>query len=117
MGRRGYIFLGLILFAVAAGVLGYRLMHEGDALARYSWIVGEENAAPEQERSASRPQASPGADSLAQARRVEGGGTRQEKLNNMKLLELGLDIANVLVGLIGIVLAISGMRMRREARS
>lgn len=115
MGRLGYIFLGLVLFAVAAGVLGYRLMHESDALARYSWIVGEENAAPVQERSASRPQASPGTDSFAQARRVEDG--RREKLNNMKLLELGLDIANVLVGLIGIVLAISGMRMRREARS
>lgn len=128
MGRFISVLLGLSLLAGAVGVFGYRLSNDPGALERYSWIAGENTAEQrEQDGPAAGPQsmrrqdndsmmapnAAPG-DDAAQSRRRPDGRSRKEQLDNMKMLELGLDFANVLVGLIGIYLAFGGMRSRRR---
>ena len=109
MRRLGYILLGVVLLAGAAGVLGYRLQNEPSLTARYSWLAGEENTA--------RPTA-PATESFSASRREDGREFRRsprDEGSSMKLVELGLDVANVVVGLVGIWLTLSGMSMRRRA--
>ena len=112
MRRLTYLIVGVVLLAAAAGVLGYRLMNEPAWQERYAWLLERESAAE-----AVRPQGGDNAQVRSMARRGEDRQSAREQLNNMKLLQLGLDIANVLVGIIGIYLTLSGMRMRREARA
>lgn len=118
MRRIAYVFVGVVLFAAAAGVLGYRLVNEPAFLERYSWLAGEENAAqPQPAPEAMRPQGGDERSMQTQARRGDDRRSPREQLNNMKFFELGLDIANVLVGVIGIYLTLSGIRMRRQLRA
>lgn len=112
MRKFAYVFVGVVLFAAAAGVLGYRLMNEPAWQERYAWLMGQDPAAE-----TIRPQGGDNAEVRGLARRGEDRQSAREQLNNMKLLQLGLDIANVLVGIVGIYLTLSGMRMRREARA
>lgn len=116
MRRFAYVFVGLILFAAAAGVLGYRLMNEPAWQERYAWLMGKENAASPQDPAAEamRPQGGDDAQMRSLARR---GEDRRSARDQFKLLQLGLDIANVLVGVVGIYLTLNGMRMRRQARA
>src|SRR5690606_28839077 len=110
----------------AVGVFGYRLSHDPGGLDRYSWIAGENRTGQQrsegldapgpqtmQRRGGDRemtPYAAPG----SEARRRPDGRSRHEQPDTMKMVELGLDIANVFVGLIGIYLAFGGMRSRRQ---
>lgn len=119
MRRIAYVFVGIVLFAAAAGVLGYRLVNEPAFLERYSWVIGEENAASPQQHApeAMSPQGGDRPSMQTQARRGDDRRSPREQLNNMKFFELGLDVANVLVGVIGIYLTLSGIRMRRQVRA
>lgn len=126
MGRFISVLLGLALLAGAVGVFGYRLSHDPDALHRYSWIAGENRTELQRQedldatgpqtmrRQGSDRELSPSARPGTEARRRPDGLPRNEQPDTMKMFELGLDFANVLVGLIGIYLAIGGMRSRRQ---
>lgn len=126
MGRFISVLLGLVLIAGAVGVFGYRLSHDPGGLDRYSWIAGEDRAGQQrpEDLDATGPQAmqrrdgdrdmAPYAAPGSEARRRPDGRPRNEQPDTMKMVELGLDIANVFVGLIGIYLAVGGMRSRRQ---
>lgn len=127
MGRFMSVLLGLALLAGAVGVFSYRLSHDPGALGRYSWIAGKNRADQQTPESleATRPQAmqrnggdreinpyaGPG---RSEARRRPDGRSRNDEPDTMKMFELGLDIANILVGLIGIYLTVGGMRARHQ---
>ena len=89
MRKLGYIVLGLALLVGALSFAGYR------------HITPQHTAAPS--ASASRSvQSSP-------------SSGRSTSLSGVQLFEMGLNVANVVVGLLGIWLTIRGVRAERRA--
>lgn len=104
--RKLTVVLGLLLLVGAAGTFGYRWLHEPSRYARnHTYSPG-----------ASRGYGEPRWGS----RERDGGGWRQNGggrgLSGLRLFEIVIDLLNVVVGGIGIWLAIVGMRMQRAAQ-
>lgn len=103
--RKVAVLLGLLLLAGATGMFGYRWLYEPARSARFqqhgSWS----------QRGVSEPRSG--------TRERDGGGWRQssrgQALSGVQLFELVIDLLNVVVGAVGIWLAIIGMRMQRAA--
>lgn len=103
--RRLTVLLGLFLLIGAAGIFSYRWVHEPARYARYnsgpstSWRgVSEQRTGGHETRSS--PSAS---------RSGRGG------LSGLRLFEIVVDLLNVIVGIVGIWLAVIGVRMQRAA--
>jgi hypothetical protein len=102
--RKVAVLLGLLLLAGAAGMFGYRWLYEPARSARL------QQHAPWSQRGLSELRSGP---------RERDGGWRQssrgQALSGVQLFELVIDLLNVVVGAVGIWLAIIGMRMQRAA--
>lgn len=117
MGRTALFLVGLLMLAVAAGAMWYRISEDPNAARRYDWAleqigVREKSAAPvegAQDRSAER--------SLRSTDRPAELAEREDTQQYTEMLKLGLDVANLLIGLIGIYLAVSGMRGRGTSQN
>ncbi len=117
MSKSGMIIVGLLLFAAAIGALGYRIMSDPEQTAAYRSIFqrapsGSGSSAPSQDLSRDR-RAAP--DETRATRRSTRKAQRRARNRNLKFFELIIDILNVVVGLIGIGLAIWGMRARARS--
>ena len=93
------VLLGLIMFAGAATVFAYRWVGT-------SWVASR-SASPQPGARSAAPQAAPD-------RRVTRDRNSGQAFATFEIL---LNIANLLVGVVGIWLAISGMRMQRVQAS
>lgn len=116
MRKVWYILLGLVLVGVGAGALYYRYMQNPEILSRYESIITGEKEAEPPPPPAKKRSASPADDQLE--RYAPGGGEPSayglpDRSHGFSAFEVILDVLNVLVGLIGIVLTFTGMRMRR----
>ena len=106
-----YVVFGLLIFAGAAGLLYSRQMQLTSD--------GPAAVAPSDEKSATRSIRPNAADRQAlQQRRFERGVRQYRKPDgSWNTVQAVIDVLNVVVGMIGIGLALSGMRMRRDAGS
>lgn len=103
--RKLIVVLGLLLLAGAAGTFGYRWLYEPARHARY------QSHSPGASRGYSEPRAMP--------RERDGGWRRQDGgrgLGGLRLFEIVVDLLNVVIGAVGIWLAVIGMRMQRAAQ-
>ena len=102
--RRLTVVLGLVLLLGAAGMLSYRWFHEPARHARY-------NPGPSGSwRGVFEPRA--GRDSRSEP---SAGRPGREDLSGLRLFEIVIDLLNVVVGIVGIWLAVVGVRMQRTA--
>jgi len=104
-----YVLFGLLIFAGAAGLLYNRQMQlaaDGPAV-----------ATPSDDRSTTRSIRPNAQDRQAvQQRRFERGVRQYRKPDgSWHTFQAVIDVLNVVVGVIGVALALFGMRMRREA--
>lgn len=109
MRKLMYVLFGLLIFAGSAGLLFSRQMQLTD--------VGPAAVAPSDAKSATRSIRPNTLDRQAiQQRRFERGIRQYRKPDGgWNTIQAVIDVLNVVVGVIGIGLALSGMRMRREA--
>lgn len=117
MSKTFLFVIGLLVFVVAAGGMWYRLADDPNAGRRYDWAL--EQIGVRKNSAAPSDAEAPGgrSRSLSQDTQTDRPSrTRVQQQNGLELFKLGLDLANVLVGLIGLYLAMSGMRMRRESQ-
>jgi NhaP-type Na+/H+ or K+/H+ antiporter len=109
-----YVVIGILLFGGAAGWLYVRqmspLQDDAPAMSR--------QAAPDApSASRSKPEAKDATRSLKAQRRIDRGLDQYRRPDGTwNTVSAVVDILNVVVGIIGIGLALSGMRARREAR-
>jgi hypothetical protein len=100
--RKLTVVLGLLLLVGAAGTFGYRWLDARGGYSRY------------QHPSAGVPRSSSGE---RRATPREGGGWRRNGdsrgLSGLQFLEIVIDLLNVVVGGVGIWLAVMGMRTQR----
>lgn len=118
-----YVLIGVLLFGGAVGFMGYRVAKEPDLIAKYEWMLDENAAKPDAVEKLELPRtrsATPSPDAagdgpyeLQTERRAEDRQRPSADVNNVKLFEYALDVGNILVGLIGIYLALTNMRGRR----
>jgi hypothetical protein len=108
MRNLAYILLGLLLVAGAGGVLMKRQLRLADddrsaaAPAAATRSIARESGGDK--AVAARPQ-----------RRIDRGIEQyRTPQGGWKLFEAVIDVLNVVVGIVGIGLAVSGMRMRRD---
>lgn len=111
MRKTLFIILGLLLVLGAAGAFAYRTMQP----AADQWAVrGIERSVPE--AAGDRPRANAPRDGQPEAFRNKGGeGRSGGRGGNWRLVEIALDALNILVGVVGIWLAVMGGRMQRQA--
>ncbi|MEO1207661.1 MAG: hypothetical protein AAFV45_15140 [Pseudomonadota bacterium] len=120
MAKAFWIFLGLLLIAGAIGAMGYRLTQSPDLLSKYERMIETQTepapttSAPKTRSATPQEVAPQGADGIQSDAPV---ASTEKRVDNFKMLEIALDVGNILVGLIGIYLAVSGMRMRRESQT
>ena len=117
MRKLFYVLLGLLIFAGAAGLLINRQLQVADDVA----VSAPDNPPPNpRSRSFSKDgagtaerDAQPG----ARAERRFDRGLRQYRTpaGGWNTFQAVLDVLNVVVGIVGIGLAFSGVRMRRDA--
>jgi hypothetical protein len=99
-----YVLLGLALLGGAAGAFGMRYL---------DWQPG---AMLQSERGAGGPRAFGRERGGGEARRWEGDrGHGQSRGGGWLTFATILDVLNVIVGVVGIVLTVSGLRMQRNA--
>ena len=118
MAKRTLIFLGLLLFVVVVGALGYRVYSDPNRADSYRSIFqGETSSADPDARRAPAPSSERYVDANdAQAQsKNDRRAARNERIAGIKLFEPNVDVLNILVGVIGIGLAIWGSRMRSAA--
>ena len=99
MRKFGLLALGLVLLGAALGTFGYRWIYEPQRAAR---VVQQ---APQG--------AARGLQGPADARQRPQGGAQkqtQTQVSGFQVFEIALNVANVLVGLIGIWLAVRSVR-------
>jgi hypothetical protein len=113
MRKLMYVVFGLMIFAGAAGLLFSRQMREAD--------TAPASAGPAQrEGVATRGLKPSGGDRIAVqrgTRRIDRGINQYRSPDgSWQMFEAAIDVLNVIVGIVGIGLALSGMRDRREAR-
>ena len=121
MSKTFLFLIGILVFAVAAGGMWYRIAGDPGAGQRYDWAleqigVRQQTAAPIDAEDA-RDRTSAASPKTANAERSAKRQERRQEREQTELFKLGLDLANLLVGLIGIYLAVSSMRGRSESRS
>ncbi|MEO1281073.1 MAG: hypothetical protein AAFV69_04985 [Pseudomonadota bacterium] len=119
MAKAFWIFLGLLLIAGAVGALGYRFQQEPDLLSKYERMIEPEVTqapAPTAPQTRSATPQDVGPEGAIEPRSEAPVAAAKKRVDNVKLLEIVLDVGNILVGLIGIYLAVSGMRMRRQSQ-
>ena len=111
MRRYGLIFFGILLFTAGLGVLAWRVQTNPGLLERYERaLTGQGEKVAPHELSTEAP--SDGRSGTFGSQELE-----DDRVGALKLNELFIDLANVLIGLIGIGLAVSGMRARGRAPS
>lgn len=106
MSKVVIVLLGLALMAGAAGVAGYRYLVRTDQTSTVRPGVSQNatrgparESSPGRQPDGARPPIRPG----------------REQFSGYSVLELALDLINAIVGLVGIFVAILGMRMSRAA--
>ncbi len=98
MRKFGYIVLGLALLVGALSVAGYRHLLPQSASFSKSAPVGANRSV------SAPPAASP-----------RGSKTDNQSLSGVQIFEMGLNVANVVVGLLGIWMTMRGFRAERRA--
>lgn len=101
--RKFMLLLGLVLVLGAGGLLSYRWFPEPERHARYS--PGPSGSWRGEQRSGLDSRSEP-----SSGRTARGGG-----LSSLRLFEIVIDLLNVVVGVVGIWLAVVGARMQRAA--
>ena len=111
MRKFALILIGIVLIAACVGYVGWRIHDDPNLLERYerSFSGAVEN------QSDGSVDAGPDTNNEDGAARAARSAEQKAPRNALKLFEIVLDFANVIVGLIGIWLAVSGMRMRARA--
>ncbi|MEQ8825315.1 MAG: hypothetical protein RIC14_13175 [Filomicrobium sp.] len=119
MNKSVVFLIGLLVFAAAAAGLYYRLSNDPNTVSRYNWAleqVGIPNAFGPAPTDSEQTELAPESRSLQKREdRAERRRDRAEYRDRLELFKLGLDLANVLVGLIGIYLALTSMSARRHS--
>ena len=117
MSRFTLFFLGVLICVGAFGGLYYRVSNDPGVERRANWALeqigvrrGTDGLSQDDE--ASPRSGSTSRRSLSERREVRRHGRQQGE--QLKLFKLGLDLANIVIGLIGIYLAASSMRSRRD---
>lgn len=100
--RYVYLLIGLLMVAGAVGFMFYRMDQEPDLVSKYERMIQGESTVKtsEVERRTRSPSAS------------RGGGDSE----SVEMFQMALDVGNLVVGLIGIFLAVSSMRGRRQTQ-
>lgn len=106
MSKVVIVLLGLALLAGAASVAGYRY------LARSEQTAAVRPGAPQNATRGPAREALPGRQPDGARPPVRPG---REQFSAYSVLELALDLINAIVGLVGIFVAILGLRMSRAA--
>jgi len=114
MKKAALVLLGLLLFAGAAGTLGYRLFLEPEA-----GLSSRGEDLRSGTRGAFATKSEPRAAQSAQDRQAwrslrENNRYYRPQYGGLQMFSLVMDVVNVFVGLIGIWLALWGVRTRRE---
>ena len=104
--RRLLVVLGLMLLLTAAGTFGYRWFQEPGRYARHQPDASGSWRGPSERSGGWRNDRS----GPSAGRNSKSGG-----LNGLRLFEIVIDLLNVVVGLVGIWLAVMGVRMQRSA--
>jgi hypothetical protein len=102
--RKFTVLLGLVLVLGAGGLLSYRWFPEPERHARYS--PGPSGGWRGEQRSGRDSRSEP-----SSGRTARGGG-----LSSLHLFEIVIDLLNVVVGVVGIWLAVIGVRAQRAAQ-
>ena len=106
--RRLTVLLGMMLLLGAVGALSYRWVHEPGRYARH------QPSSPGSWRSPSEPRAGGWRDDRPGP--SAGRSSRNGGLSSLRLFEIVIDLLNVVVGVVGIWLAVVGVRMQRSAK-
>ncbi|MCH9808761.1 MAG: hypothetical protein K0U74_13620 [Alphaproteobacteria bacterium] len=117
MRKTFYVVIGLVIIAVSAGGMWYRINNDPGAARRFDWAMEKIGVGQDVNANRQAPDAPAGrsgrlSEHEARSKRREDRRERRQNRDQLELFKLGLDLANIVVGLIGIYLAYSGMRMR-----
>ena len=116
MSRSLVFLMGLLVFAVAAGSFYFRLSSDPSATRRYDWALERLNVRKDASRSDTERSA-PSVRTYSRGERADrrtAWRQRNQQQDRLELFKLGLDLANVVVGLIGIFLALTSVRGNRQ---
>ncbi|MEL7048529.1 MAG: hypothetical protein AAFO75_06130 [Pseudomonadota bacterium] len=121
MAKAFWIFMGAVLFLGAVGFLGYRYTQSPDLISKYERMMAPEEvseAKPKTRSVTPAPVAPDDGPQVDYSRQADSPlpSSETSRFDKIRILEIALDAGNILVGLIGIYLAVSGMRMRRETQ-
>jgi hypothetical protein len=118
MSRFSLFLVGLLICVAAFGGLYYRTANDPGMERRVNWALEKVGLRQKTTVSAEQPREYSRERSAAPRTRAERRADRRQSRqqdDQLELFKLGLDLANIVVGLIGIYLAASSMRSRRDA--
>lgn len=107
--RKGFIFLGVLLLIAAAGMFAYR------QLVPFAEQAAYRDSGPSAGEASRGVRPSPY--SRPEDRRRERGERRDGGARGLRMAELLINVLNIVVGVVGIWLAVMGSRMQRQTQS